>query len=355
MKQTADPAQIIQLIPQPAFLVKGGIVTEANEAAEKRQIRPGASVLELIRIGLEEYQNLSSGKLYLELTSGRTWVTIYGDHHLFCLDDAYTLPELRAFALAAQHLRQPLSNAITGTDLLMQNTALLEDSALKQQLGQINRSLHQLVRAVCNMSDVSQLGLTGSSRPEIRNISAAIDEIFEKATALTKESGYVLNFRGIQTNIDCAVDVPLLERAILNLISNAMKFSPSGSTIQARLKRNGNRLSLTVENPISGENRCTFSNEFMRFLREPGIEGGQSGIGLGLSVISNIASAHRGTILADTAQKNHARIVISLPITTNPDSVVRSPILIPGGYTGGIDSYLIELSDVLPSKFYEPV
>lgn len=353
MEPTANPIEIIQYIPQPAFLVKDGVVTQANAAATDRQIKIGTPVAELITLGAEDYEVFVSGKLYLELKSGRAWISICGDMHLFCIEDSFSSPELRAFALAAQHLRAPLSNAISGTELLLQNETLQQSTALKMQLGQINRSLYQMIRAVCNMSDVSQLGSSFGAKREIQNIAPVFDEIFEKAAALIEDAGRTLKFRGLKHGVDSAIDVQLLERAVLNLISNAIKFSPQGSTIQSVLKQNGNRLTLTVENRIQDGLGGMYGNTFSRFLREPGIESSQIGIGLGMSIVSHSVAAHRGTVLLDTSRKNCVKITVSIPIDTSYEPGLKSPMILLDGYTGGIDNYLVELSDVLPNHYYE--
>ncbi len=354
MEPTANPEQLIQYISQAAFLVKDGIVIEANQAATTQQIKIGAPVKEFITLGAEEYEAYSSGKLYLELRTGRAWVSDCNGVHLFCMDDSYSLPELRAFALAAQHLRTPLSNAVSGTELLIQNESLQNDE-LKKQLGQINRSLYQLIRAVCNMSDISQLGTTGNLKLELQNASSVFNEIFEKAANLTENAGHTLKFRSLKQSVDCVMDVQLLERAVLNLISNAIKFSTVGSTIQAAINQKGNRLSLTIKNSIQDGIKGIYGNAFRRFLREPGIECGQLGIGLGMSIVSRAVAAHSGTVLLNTSGKNNVKIIVSIPIQTTGEPILQSDIILLGGYTGGIDNYLIELSDVLPDHFYETI
>ena len=353
MEPTANPAQMIQYIPQPVFLVKNGIITETNDAALNCQIKTGIPVCELITLGIEEYEAFSAGKLYLELKMGRAWVSICDDFHLFHIENSYSSSELRAFALAAQHLRMPLSNALSGTELLIQNEALHSDTALKAQLGQINQSLYQLMRAVCNMSDISQLGTTYSTKAEFINATSVFREIFEKAAMLTAETGHTLKFSNWEQDIECVMDAQLLERAVLNLVSNAIKFSPNGSKILAALKHNKNRLTLTVENDILDGQGGIYGNAFSRFLREPGIESGKLGIGLGMSVVSSAVSAHSGIVLLNQVRKNSVRISISLPVRTDLSPIMKSPVMLMGGYTGGIDSYLLELSDVLPSHFYE--
>lgn len=353
MESTLCPTKTIEYIPQPAFLVKDGYITALNEAAAHMQIKTGASIYELIKIGSAEYAAFQSGRLYLELTVARAWVSICDDSHLFCLDNPYADPELKALALAAQHLREPLSNAMIGIDQLKQNEALTDNESLKQQLSNINRSIHTLLRSVCNMSDAAPTDIGCKANLQIQNATSVFFEIYEKLSSYIEKSGRTLKFVGLKQPVECAIDGKLMERAILNIISNAIKFSPEGSVISLTVKQIENRLSVAVENTVSADRKDMYSSCFQQYRRMPGLEDGLTGIGLGMSVVSGIMTAHSGTVLLDTGKKNTARVTLSFPIRTNINTVLRSPIQLLGGYTGGIDSYLVELADVLPDHYYE--
>jgi len=354
MKQSANPVQMLQFITQPAFLVKDGVITQVNTAATNYKISVGATILDMIASGREEYESFSSGKLYLTLHAGRAWVSVCDGVHLFCLENAFASPELRAFALAAQHLRAPLSNAVFGTEAIMQRDDLVSEG-LKEQLSQINRSLYQMIRTVCNMSDVSQLGTSGNANIQQCNARYVFSEVFEKASALAENTGHPFRFRGLKQNVECALDSQLIERAVLNMLSNALKFSPSGSEILAVLKYSENRLSLTIENKTHVGSSTSYRNAFHRFLREPGIDSSQAGIGLGMSIISQAAAIHSGTLLLNISRNGVVRVTLSIPTTIKSISAAKSPVILLDGYTGGIDNYLVELSDVLPNHLYDNI
>lgn len=353
MEQSVNPVDVLQYIPQPAFLVKEGMIINTNHAAQKFQITLGTQVKGIITQGAEDYAAFHSGKMYLQLICGPAWVSAYDQCHLFCMEESYSSPELRAFALAAQHLRMPLSSAVSNMELIAENKIIHQDPQLQQQLGQLNRSLYQMIREICNMSDVSQLGAAYNTKLAVQNVTAVFEEYFEKAASYSLEHGHTLNFKNLKQYVESAIDRQLLERAVLNLISNAVKFSPKGSEIRATLKKSENRLILTVENSLSANQFGLAENTFSRFLREPGIDTSEAGIGLGMSIISRAISAHSGTVLLNTTRRKSAKVTIAIPIRTNIEQHVESPTLLLGSYTGGFDSYLIELSEILPSCYYE--
>lgn len=352
MKNAANPVNMLQFITQPAFLVKDGIIIQTNKAAKDRQINADTPVSDMIAFGKAEYDSFNSGKLYLELIVGPAWVSLCDGFHLFCLENNFSSPELRAFALAAQHLRAPLSNAVSGAEQILQREDL-KGTDIQAQISEINKNLYQLIRSVCNMSDVSQLGTTKKANTELCSVGYKFGEIFEKATTLVKTAGRSVEFQNLTHELKCILDAQLIERAVLNLLSNALKFSPSNTVITAKLKHNRNRLTFSIENSIQDGYSGFYGNAFNRFLREPGIESGQFGIGLGMSIVSSAATAHNGTILMDLSKKGIVKTTISIPIQTSLDATAKTPIKLLDGYTGGIDSYLVELSDILPSYFYK--
>lgn len=352
MESTLSPEKAIEYITAPAFLAKDGFVTAVNQAAAKLKIKVGTSVSELICVGADDFAAFSAERLYLELTVGRAWVSHYGDMQLFAVEDTYANAELKALALAAQHLREPLSNAMSGIELLKQNTSVEGNETLKQQISSINRSVHALLRSVCNMSDASAVDIGSKANLQLQNATSVFFEISEKLSSYAEQSGRTLKFTGLKKPVECVMDPQLMERAILNMISNAIKFSPADSTIKFTVKQTGCRLSVTVENKMEKNRQGIYHTAFQQFRRSPTIEDGLSGIGLGMSIITGVMNVHSGTVLLDTA-RNNSRITLSFPLTPKGNPAVRSPIKLLGGYTGGINAYLVELADVLPNHFYE--
>lgn len=356
MEHSTDTAQMLEQLICPAFIVKDGIITHANQAALQRQIKLNTNIDDLICIGKEEYEMYTGGKLCLTLSIEdipySATVTAAQDHQIFCLASDYEDPELRAFALAAQQLREPLAKAMVSTELLLPNDTVREDPEAAQYLAQVNRSLHQLLRAVCNMSDAAQYATTQRSNMQTRDVTGIFEEVLEKAVALTAQAERTLVYSVPNQSVFCPADEEKLERAILNLLSNAMKFTPKCGTINASLNHSGNRLLFTVQDSGQGAGPQVRSNMFSRFLREPGIEDGRSGIGLGMSIVRSVAAAHGGTLLIEHPENAGIKITMTISLTQTSDNILRSPIKLPIDYAGGHDHCLLELSDVLPDDLF---
>ena len=351
MNRSPDIHQVLERLTCPALIVEAGIVTYANTLAQQRMILQDTPINSLISIGAEEYAHFCSGSLCLTLSvmGNRYDTTVVRNEacDIFYLEFEAASPELKAFALASQHLREPLSGALHCADLLQDSIA----SSGNQKLEQLNRNLHQIHRALCNMSDISNFE---SARPIMTHYSdatAIFTEILEKASHMVKQAGRDLVYTVPRESIVTMLDREKIERAVYNLISNAVKYSPKDTVIRANLHPNGKKLYFSIENatfqPVS-------SSIFSNFQRAPGLEQLYTGLGLGLTVARNAAAAHLGTLLMDQTADGFQRFTISMAICRPQGSEVRSPILLPIDYAGGYDHALLELSDILPPELYKP-
>lgn len=359
MEHAIQNAEILEKLMCPAFAVSDGIITQANQSALQRGIALNISVKDLIAIGAEEYQQFSGGKLCITLCiqdiNYDTTVTTAGKDHIFCLSSDYEDPELRAFALAAQQLRGPLTNALLSTEQLLPNAAAWENATDKQNLAQLSRSLHQLVRAVSNMSDAAHYTNRHTGRMQTCDLTGIFQETLEKAAVLASQADRTLNFTLPPQSVWGLADAEKLERAILNLISNAIKYTPNGGTVAATLRSSKGKLVFTVQDSGSGIDPQVQSNVFSRFLREPGLDDSRSGIGLGMTIVRSVAAAHGGTVLLELPTNQGARFTMTLSVIQSSDNVFRTPNLLRVDYAGGRDHALLELSDVLPASLYETI
>ena len=132
----------------------------------------------------------------------------------------------------------------------------------------------------------------------------------------------------------------------------AIKFAAKGANVNAVLVRKGHMLYLTVEDSGTGIAQNIRGNVYARYLRQPGIEDGRYGIGLGMVLIRAAASAHGGTVLIETPQDQGTRITMTMEINQATDSVVRAP-LYRIDYAGEKNHQLIELSETLPLSAYQ--
>ena len=307
-------------------------------------------VRELLVTGSEEYAAFCSGCLYLKLkTSAKgcgASVSNVEDFHLFLLDQEPEDADLRSLSLAARELRNPLSNLMIAADALMRSA----DETQQEQLARLNRSLHQIHRLVNNMSDAGRSDLLTPAG--IHDFNRLFHDIFEKISTQLENTKVELTYDGLSQNVYGLANEGQLERAVLNIVSNAMKFMPEGGTIHARLTQHNNMLQLTIQDSGSGIAENVLGTVFTRYQRQPGIEDSRYGIGLGMVLIRSAAANHGGTVLIDRCEGKGTRITMTMAIRQNKDALLRSPIALVD-YAGGHDHTLLELADCLPLSVFE--
>ncbi len=356
MERKESNIGMLDLIVQPAFAVRNGVIATVNDAAKAYCLEPGTPISQLLTTGQTEYRELSEGCLYLTLgiagvPCGAS-VRKMEDADIFTLEQEADQSELQAMALAAQELRAPLSNVMTVADQLFPVTEEGEDPDVKAQTAKINRGLFQMLRIISNMSDAYRYCQQTEPKMAVVNITGLLDEIFEQSAELLRHGGTQLCFENLKQPVLGLVDREKLERAVHNIISNAVKFSQKGGRVDAMLSHRNHMLYLTVQdsgNGISGEMR---GNVHTRFRRQPGLEDSRFGIGLGMVLIRAAAAAHGGTVLIDHPDGCGTRITMSLAIRQNTDNMVRASMM-HVDYAGERNHSLIELADVLPISAYE--
>ena len=353
MDERNDIMGMLDLMVLPGFCVENQKITKVNPAAQSLLLTPGMEVLPLLATGRQEYADFQQGCLYLTVSVGGmncgASVTRVGDLDVFVLEQEADRQEFRSMALAARELREPLTNVMVTASRLFPLSAQEENPELQEQAVRLNRGLYQMLRILGNMSDA---GENRSSRQETCDIRTIMAEIFDKASALVQHTGITLTYNGPQGGILGLADREQLERAVLNILSNAVKFTPSGGTIQAELTRKGNLLSLRVQDSGNGIPEGILPSLFRRYLRQPGIEDSRFGIGLGMVLIRNTAAAHGGTVLIDQPQGCGTRVTLTLALRQNTATQLRSPML-HVDYAGERDHCLLELSESLPAFLYE--
>jgi signal transduction histidine kinase len=107
-------------------------------------------------------------------------------------------------------------------------------------------------------------------------------------------------------------DRKLLRRALMNLISNALKYSDPGSRIGVRLAHDDKALLITVEDSGIGILDADREQLFEPFHRGGNVEN-ISGTGLGLAIVKQVVDLHGGAIAVESAVRKGSRFTITLP------------------------------------------
>jgi len=218
-------------------------------------------------------------------------------------------------AMVSHELRTPLT-AILGFSTLLRRGELSETN-FTRALTVIESSARAQAQLIEDILDVSRI-VAGKLRLEVGAVAlapilnAAIDSLRLAAEAKTIK---------IRTHLDpdvglVAGDPNRLQQVVLNLVSNAIKFTPEAGQVEVRLERADSHAQITVSDNGQGINAEFLPHVFDHFRQSDSASTRQySGLGLGLSIVRNIVQLHGGTAHAASPGKGQgASFTVSIPL-----------------------------------------
>jgi two-component system, OmpR family, sensor histidine kinase KdpD len=219
--------------------------------------------------------------------------------------------EMRSALLSAvsHDLRTPLAS-ITGAATTLLDSAKLSESTRQELTSAIVEEAERLERLVANLLDMTRLESGGV---QLRREWMPLEEMI--GSALTRLDAR-LGPRPVAVSI--APDVPLLhvdpvlfEQVFVNLLENAVKYTPPGSALTLAARRDADRVEIDVADVGPGLPPGDEARVFEKFYRGP--QRSAPGVGLGLPICKGIVEAHGGTLRASNRAPSGAVFTISLP------------------------------------------
>ncbi|MFZ2624069.1 MAG: HAMP domain-containing sensor histidine kinase [Propionibacterium sp.] len=211
----------------------------------------------------------------------------------------------RLIADAGHELRTPLTSMRTNVELLVadEKTGMLPAGAKAEILGDVAAQLGEFTSLV---GDLVQLSRDDVVTPSLEPLDLA--NVVDQAVTRAKRRGNGLNF-DVSTQPYFVVGEPdTLQRAVTNLLDNAVKFSPENGTVHVRLEEG----TLTVSDEGPGIAEEDLPHIFDRFFRSNKARD-TPGTGLGLSIVAHTVQAHGGQVSADNVPGAGARFTVKLP------------------------------------------
>jgi len=217
-------------------------------------------------------------------------------------------------ATLVHDLKTPLIGADRTLELLMDGTIGDMDKSQSEVLTMLRRSNQGILRMVQNLIEVNRYDF---SKPDLALESAYV---FDIASDCIEELSVLANQRNIDLSIELprnqgsvTADVFAMRRVFLNLIDNAIKFTPQGGSIKIWGEETPNIVSVFVKDSGIGISEDELPFMFERFWRSQKGKGQAVGTGLGLYLCKQIMDAHEGEINAISREGGGTTMSISLP------------------------------------------
>jgi two-component system sensor histidine kinase MprB len=211
----------------------------------------------------------------------------------------------RLVADAGHELRTPLTSLRTNLDLLLQADASggLDDESRVELLEDVRFQIEEMSTLV---GDLVELARDEPLRSVVEQVDLA--EVVDRAVARARRRGTGLTFEVATEPWWVEGEAASLERAVTNLLDNAVKWSPPGGTVRIRL----NHGTLSVDDEGPGIAPADRAHVFERFYRSQESRT-MPGSGLGLSIVRQVIERHSGTVQVDESDQGGTRIVLQVP------------------------------------------
>ena len=223
-------------------------------------------------------------------------------------------------ATVSHELRTPL-NAVLGWARMLTSKQLNEERAA-HAIETIERNAAALAHIIDDLLDVSRI-VAGTLHlvhhpVDLAGITqAAVDAVRPLAAAKSIQLQFSVDPSSTEV---VSGDAGRLEQVVVNLLTNAIKFTPENGRVDVVIERAGPNLELEVEDTGEGISPDFLPHVFDRFRQADGATSRrQTGLGLGLAIVRQLVELHGGTVRAESAGPGKgARFTVSLPILTSP-------------------------------------
>lgn len=226
------------------------------------------------------------------------------------------LTRQRQFVADASHeLRTPLTSVLANLELLVDVLDGERGEAARSAL----RSSQRMRRLV---ADLLLLARADAKREAPRQPTDVAGVVVEAAAELGPVApGHELSVDASPSVVEGARDE--LHRLVSNLMENAVKHTPRGTTVHAAVAPVNGQVVLTVSDDGPGVDPELRDRLFERFVRGSGDRGGS--FGLGLAIVRAVAESHGGTVAVEHPDGGGARFVVRLPRAESPATPERRP------------------------------
>jgi cell cycle sensor histidine kinase DivJ len=234
----------------------------------------------------------------------------------------------RFLATMSHELRTPLNAIIGFSEMIVQEDVLMVDAVKRKEYAQlINDSGQHLLSVVNGILDMSKME-SGNYElaPEPFAPRAALVNCCNLLALKARENGIDLVSRAPDDLPEMSGDPRAFKQIVLNLVSNAIKFTERGGTVTASATVEGARLMLRVT-----DNGVGIAADDLKRIGDPFFQAGKTyqrrheGTGLGLSIVKSLVAMHGGEMNVQSRVDEGTIVTIALPLVFTPPTL-REPV-----------------------------
>jgi two-component system, OmpR family, sensor histidine kinase MprB len=272
--------------------------------------------------GLRPVQRLTEATERVARTGDLRPIAVSGDDELARLTGSFNSMlgalaesqdrQRRLVADAGHELRTPLTSLRTNLELLAASdrpdAPSLSEQDRKEISGDVRAQVEELSTLVGDIVELAR-----EDAPQVMHEPVELPEVVERALARAGRRAPGVRFEVDLVPWSLLGDANALERAVLNLLDNAAKWSPAAATVTVRLAPTGpGTAAVEVADAGPGISETDLPYIFERFYRSPDART-LPGSGLGLAIVAQVATRHGGTVRASRSPAGGTLMTLELP------------------------------------------
>jgi signal transduction histidine kinase len=221
----------------------------------------------------------------------------------------------RFFANISHELRTPLTLLLAPLETLLQRFNRSLDEETRNMLVTMHSNGMRLLKLINDLLDLVRLE---SGRMEVKREPLEVGEFIKGLASAARQVADDKRLR-LETFVDPAVGTVLadrdkLEKVVLNLLFNALKFTPAGGRVELRAEKQGDEMTLVVADTGMGISESNLPHVFDRFWQADGSSKRKyQGVGIGLALVKELVEIHGGKVAVQSQEGKGTTFTVTLP------------------------------------------
>ena len=260
--------------------------------------------------------------------------------------------KIEFFANLSHEFKTPLNIILSIVQVIMdgmkQNNKYPDYDKFKDYMKNIKQNSYRLVKLATNIIDMTKIdGGFFDINIGNHNIVEVVENIVQSLAGYINENKRNIIFDTTEEEIITACDPNHIERIILNILSNAMKFTSSGGNIDVNIEvsENNNKVIIRIRNDGQPINMEDSKKIFERFRQsEQLMTRSTEGSGIGLALVKSLVEMHNGRIYVNTEFKEGTEFCIEIPIRKIMNS--KCDYVWQKNLNSKVEKFAVEFSDI---------